>query len=69
MKRNPRDTDAGGLATLSGATVGRRRGTLAPTSVVALVAHLVAFLAPAPGAHAEAAPPPAPLPRPSRLLP
>jgi len=49
----------------------RRRATLAPTSIIALVAHLVAFLAPAPSAHAEAAPPPppAPVPRPSRLLP
>ena len=71
MKRNTRNTDAGGRATLSSATVRRRRATLAPTSIIALVAHLVAFLAPAPSAHAEAAPPPppAPVPRPSRLLP
>ena len=56
---------------LSGATVGRRRSTLAPTSVIALVAHLVAFLAPARSAYAEATPPapPAPPPRPARLLP
>ena len=71
MKRNPRDTDAGGRAMLSGVTVGRRRSTLAPTSVIALVAHLVAFLAPARLAYAEATPPapPAPPPRPARLLP
>jgi len=56
---------------LSGATVGRRRRTLAPISVIALVAHLVAFLAPARSAYAEATPPapPAPPPRPARLLP
>ena len=70
MKRNTKNRDANRRATLSGAC--HRRGTLAHTSVVALVAHLVAFLAPGPWAHAQTPPaaiPPPPPPRPSRLLP
>jgi general secretion pathway protein D len=72
MKENTGNTYAGEGATLAGAMVGRRGGALARTSVVALVAYLVASLAAAPWAYAQApaaaTPPLAPL-RPSRLLP
>jgi len=71
MKRNPRNTDAGGRTTLADAMTGRRGGVLAHTSVAGLVAYLVAFLASAPSVYAQApaATAPAPAPRPSRLLP
>ena len=69
MKRNTGNADAHRRARRSG--VNCHRVALAHTSVVALIAHLVAFLAPGPWAYAQtpAAAPPAPPPRPSRLLP
>ena len=72
MRSNTKNTDAGRRATLAETLLERLRSTLARTSVIALVAYLVASLAATPWAHAQTPPvatPPPPPARPSRLLP
>jgi len=72
MRSNTKNTDAGKRATLAETLLESLRSTLARTSVIALVAYLVASLAVTPWAHAQtppAATPPPPPARPSRLLP
>jgi general secretion pathway protein D len=71
MRSNIKNPDAGGRATLADTSLARVRSALARSSVITLVAYLVASLAATPWAYAQTPPPAAPPPpaRPSRLLP